>query len=96
MEWLGPGCFGLVVGWVCYRTLRRKADGAALGDIAGVIGAVGGATVMAVFKNAAFDAYCVGLALGFFAYFVAGAIIGKKAKTAGAQASEWMGSRDAQ
>jgi uncharacterized membrane protein YeaQ/YmgE (transglycosylase-associated protein family) len=77
MEWLGPGCFGVVVGWVCYRTLRRKADGANLSDIAGVIGAVGGATVVALFKNAAFDAYCVGLALGFFAYLVVAGLTSK-------------------
>jgi len=87
MEWLGPGCFGLVVGWVCYRTLRRKAEGVALGDIAGVIGAIGGATVVALFKSGAFDAYCIGLAIGFFAYFIVGMIIDKSNRKAAAPAA---------
>jgi uncharacterized membrane protein YeaQ/YmgE (transglycosylase-associated protein family) len=91
MEWLGPGCFGLVVGWVCYRTLRRKTDGAGLGDIAGVIGAIGGTTVVAIFKNDAFNIYCVGLAIGFFAYFIVGVIIDKSNKTsATAGVGTWM------
>jgi hypothetical protein len=29
-------CFGLVIGWITYRTLRRKEGSAALSDIAGV------------------------------------------------------------
>jgi hypothetical protein len=92
MESLGPGAFGLVVGWVCYRTLRRKTDGVALGDIAGVIGAIGGATVVALFKNGAFNAYCVGLAIGFFAYLIVGMIIDKQNKNAAAAGNtgSWM------
>jgi len=97
MEWLGPFCFGLVIGWVTYRTLRRKTDGVALGDIAGVIGAVGGAAVVALFKSNAFDSYCVGLAIGFFAYFVSGMLIDKHAPAEGSTgAGGWMGSRDTQ
>jgi len=75
MNSFGPFCFGLVIGWVTYRTLRRKADGVALGDIAAVIGSVGGATVVALFKSDAFDGYCIGLAVGFFAYFLTGIAI---------------------
>jgi len=88
MEFLGPFCFGLVIGWVTYRTLRRKVDGVALGDIAAVIAAVGGAAVVALFKNAAFDVYCVGMAVGFFAYLVVGMVIDKKDMSGGS----WMGS----
>jgi hypothetical protein len=32
-EW-GAVCFGLVVGWITYRTLRRREGVAALSDIA--------------------------------------------------------------
>lgn len=78
MESFGPFCFGLVIGWITYRTLRRKVDDVALGDIAGVIGAVGGAAIVALFKNAAFDAYSVGLAAGFFSYLVMGMIMDKR------------------
>jgi hypothetical protein len=102
MEFWGPFCFGLVIGWVTYRTLRRKADGVALGDLASVIGAVGGAAIVALFKNAAFDSYCIGLAVGFFAYFIIGAIAeklaaGKKTASGGEKpVSAWMESRDTQ
>jgi hypothetical protein len=96
MSFFGPFCFGLVIGWVTYRTLRRKAEGVALGDMAAVIGAVGGATVIGLFKAAAFDSYCIGLAVGFFAYFVSGIVIEKKAKTDGQSAGNWMESRDSQ
>jgi uncharacterized membrane protein YeaQ/YmgE (transglycosylase-associated protein family) len=96
ITFLGPFCFGLVIGWVTYRTLRRKAEGVALGDIAAVIGAVGGATVVGLFKAAGFDSYCFGLAVGFFAYFISGIIIEKKGKTDGQSVGGWMGSRDSQ
>lgn len=96
MSFFGPFCFGLVIGWVTYRTLRRKAEGVALGDIASVLGAVGGATVVALFKNAAFDNYCIGLAVGFFAYFITGALIGMSKSNGGQSAASWMESRDSQ
>jgi len=44
---------------------------AALSDIAPVLGAVGGGLVTALFKTEAlFGAYAIGLAIGFFAYFL--------------------------
>ena len=82
---LGSLCFGLVVGWVTYRTLRRREGNAALSDIATVIGAVGGGIVTALFKEPKlFGWYSIGLAIGFFLYFIVNLIIdGKKA-------SGWM------
>ena len=83
----GAICFGLVIGWVTYRTLRRRAGGASLSDIATVIGAVGGAAVTALFKDAdLFGAYCIGLAAGFFLYFLTALFIEPSA--AGAFMSE--------
>ena len=67
----GALCFGLVVGWVVYRTLRRRGDQAALSDIATVIGAVGGGVVTAIFKSEnLFGWYSIGLAIGFFFYLI--------------------------
>jgi len=68
---IGALCFGLVIGWITYRTLRRRADSVALSDIATVIGAVGGAAVTGLFKDEVlFGAYCIGLAIGFFLYLI--------------------------
>jgi hypothetical protein len=77
---VGPLCFGLVVGWITYRTLRRKTGATALSDLAAVIGTVGGGAVVALFKGEAmFGWYSVGLAAGFFLYFlIALAISGTK------------------
>ncbi|SRR5712692_2982491 len=71
---VGAASFGVVVGWVTYRSLRRS-DKASLTDIAAVVGAVGGAAVTALFprETGAFGAYCIGLAVGFFGYLLVAA-----------------------
>lgn len=70
IEW-GAFCFGTVIGWFTYFVNRYRTT-VALGDIATVIGAVGGGAVLALFPEgtALFGAYGVGLAVGFFGYFV--------------------------
>ena len=84
---IGALCFGLVVGWITYRTLRRKEGSAALSDISTVIGAVGGAAVTALFKSEAlFSMYSIGLASGFFLYFIVGLFVSGKDSAKG-----WMG-----
>ena len=71
VEVLGALCFGVVIGWVTYRTLRKQGETVALSNIATVIGAVGGAAVTALFKTPdMFSWYCIGLAGGFFAYLI--------------------------
>ena len=82
----GPLSFGLVIGWVTYRTLRRTTD-TGLSSIATVIGAVGGAAVTGLFKDGGlFAYYCIGLAAGFFAYLVLGNTVFKS--------TTWLGSGD--
>ncbi len=84
---VGAACFGLVVGWITYRTLRRKEDKAALSDIASVIGAVGGAAVTGLFGSGElFASYSIGLAVGFFMYFVISVRLYGKSS-----AGAWMG-----
>lgn len=82
---IGAFFFGVVVGWVTYRTLRRTNEPVALGNIAAVIGAVGGGTVVALYKPStdAFGYYSIGLAVGFFAYL----IVASKMKD-----NPWLGS----
>lgn len=69
----GTICFGVVIGWVTYRTLRRSGETVALSNIATVIGAVGGAAITALFETPqAFALYSIGLAIGFFGYLILG------------------------
>lgn len=95
LQTVGAICFGLVVGWITYRTVRRsKTNG--LSDIATVIGAVGGAAIMTLFPSGTgmFGAYCIGLAVGFFAYLiVAGNVDARAARNKSFKAvSRWLGS----
>jgi hypothetical protein len=78
---VGSVLFGVVIGWVTYRTLARRAGAVALSDIATVLGAVGGGAVLAIFDDDhLFGLYAIGLAIGFFAYLALFfAINGKKA-----------------
>ena len=65
----GAFCFGAVIGWFTYYTMRYSPTHA-LSDIAVVIGAVGGAAIFAMFpaQTPLFGYYGVGLAVGFFVY----------------------------
>jgi len=82
---IGAIAFGLVIGWVTYRTLRRNTEAVSLSDIATVFGAVGGAAVTTLFQDNTqiFAFYSIGLAAGFFGYFA----VGLFAKD---QAPDWM------
>jgi hypothetical protein len=83
----GALCFGLVIGWITYRTLRRKEGAAALSDIATVFGAVGGAGITALFQDQTlFGWYAIGLAVGFFAYLLVSIVVYGKGP-----AGRWMG-----
>jgi uncharacterized membrane protein YeaQ/YmgE (transglycosylase-associated protein family) len=72
VEVIGALCFGLVIGWVTYRTLRRQGEIVALSNIATVIGAVGGAAVTALYTKELFGWYSIGLTVGFFLYLILG------------------------
>ena len=72
----GAFCFGLVIGYVTYRTLRRTAS-KGISDIASVIGALGGAAVLKLFpaESDSFNGYSKGLAIGFFSYLFISVVI---------------------
>ena len=91
---VGAFCFGLVLGWVTYRTLRRREGGAQLGDIAGVAGAVGGGVVTTLpFDDPdVFGAYAIGLAVGFFSYLLSALMLARRSSEADRNpVDEWMG-----
>jgi uncharacterized membrane protein YeaQ/YmgE (transglycosylase-associated protein family) len=69
VDLIGALCFGLIIGWVTYRTLRRQGETVALSNIASVIAAIGGGAITALFKSPdLFGWYSIGLFVGFFGY----------------------------
>ncbi len=69
----GTVLFGLVIGWISYRTLRLTARANVLLDFAIIIAIVGGAAVIALLKSdVLFGLYAIGLVIGFFGYFAIG------------------------
>jgi hypothetical protein len=69
---IGAFCFGATIGWYAYSLTRNRTDSVALTDLATMIGAVGGGAVLALFPAGSdlFAAYGIGLAVGFFTYFL--------------------------
>jgi len=86
---IGAVVFGIVIGWVTYRTLRRQNESVALSNIATVIGAVGGAAVTGLFSGELFAWYSIGLGVGFFLYLVLAVTLLQNEKV-----SAWLGSSD--
>jgi hypothetical protein len=73
---LGAIFFGCAIGWIAYRILRQRASAAALSDFFTLLGVIGGAAVIALFKSdVLFGLYSVGLVVGFFAYLAVGLIL---------------------
>ena|SRR5579859_156670 len=67
----GAFFFGLLLGWVFYRTLRLNAGVSGLAEIASIIGVLGGAAVLALFRSdVLFGWYATGLLIGFVAYLI--------------------------
>lgn len=72
IQLVGAGCFGAIIGWYVYYINRyRKAD-VQLSDLVTVIGTIGGGAVLALFPAGTdlFGTYGIGLAVGFFGYFL--------------------------
>jgi hypothetical protein len=73
LQLLGAGGFGAVIGWYVYYVNRYRKDDVQLGDVVTLVGAIGGAAILTLFpaKTDLFGAYGIGLAVGFFGYFLA-------------------------
>lgn len=71
LQKFGAGGFGAVLGWYLYFLNRYRKD-VSIGDLTTVVAAIGGTAILALFpaKTDLFGAYGVGLAVGFFGYFV--------------------------
>jgi hypothetical protein len=72
VQMLGAGGFGVLIGWYVYYVNRYRKDDVQLGDLVTLIGAIGGAAVLALFPQGSdlFGAYGIGLFVGFFAYLL--------------------------
>jgi hypothetical protein len=72
IQLIGAGAFGTLIGWYVYFINRHRRADVQLSDIVTLIGIIGGAAVLALFpaQTPIFGAYGIGLALGFFAYFI--------------------------
>jgi len=73
----GALAFGAVVGWFIYYINRYRRGDVQISDVTTLIGAIGGAGVLVLFRKEGtddggllFGAYGIGLALGFFSYYV--------------------------
>jgi hypothetical protein len=82
VQMIGAGCFGAIIGWYLYFINRYRTSQVDLGDLVTVIGAIGGGAVLALFpaRTDLFGAYGIGLALGFFGYFlILSVLVGRSA-----------------
>jgi hypothetical protein len=80
----GAACFGIVVGYITYRTLVRNngTGNSQISDLAAVIAAVGGGTVTTFLngqKTDAFAYYSMGLLGGMALYFGLSVVLRGKA-----------------
>jgi hypothetical protein len=80
---LGAFGFGAVIGWFAYFTNRYRKGEVQFSDLTTLLGVIGGAAVTRLFGDASavlFGAYGLGLAVGFFAYFVTLVILVRKSE----------------
>jgi hypothetical protein len=78
-------CFGVVIGYVTYRTLVRK-NNSSISDIAAVVAAVGGGVVTQIFNPTAGDTfgwYSIGLLVGMAVFLVLRLVVERPATTGG-------------
>lgn len=76
LQVMGAIGFGALIGWYVYYVNRHRTDKVQLSDIVTLVGAIGGAAILAIFpaKSDLFGAYGIGLFAGFFGYFIVMAI----------------------
>lgn len=75
LAWLpltGAFAFGLLVGWYVYYINRYRKGDVQWSDLVTLIGIIGGTAVLSLFPQGTslFGAYGIGLAIGFFLYFL--------------------------
>jgi len=77
---VGAFGFGLLIGWYVYYINRYRKSEVQLSDLVTLIGVLGGGAILVIFpaKSDLFGAYGLGLATGYFLYFLALVILVSK------------------
>jgi hypothetical protein len=72
LQLLGAGAFGAIIGWYVYYINRHRREEVSASDLVTLIGVIGGTAVLKLFPSETdlFGAYGIGLAVGFFGYFL--------------------------
>ena len=72
LQIVGAGAFGALIGWYVYYINRYRVGDVQFSDLVTLVGVLGGAAILALFPAGTdlFGAYGIGLAVGFFGYFV--------------------------
>jgi hypothetical protein len=72
LQLFGAGCFGALIGWYVYYINRYRKSDVQFSDLVTLIGIVGGSAILTLFPSGSdlFGAYGIGLAVGFFGYFI--------------------------
>ncbi|WP_128802283.1 MULTISPECIES: hypothetical protein [unclassified Streptomyces] len=94
---VGACCFGVVIGYLTYRTLVRT-EKSAVTDLTTVVGAVGGGAVTGLFdpqQGDAFGWYAIGLLAGLIAFFLLFLTLNGKQQTASVMGGRSTGSAGA-
>jgi hypothetical protein len=73
----GSLCFGAVIGWITYYTMRKNTKPRTLSDLTVIVAALVGPGILTVFpapvagtRQTMFGYYGIGLASGFFLYYL--------------------------
>jgi hypothetical protein len=72
IQLVGAGAFGVIIGWYVYYINRYRKGDVQFSDLTTLVGILGGGVVLSIFKKETdlFGAYGIGLAIGFFGYFL--------------------------
>lgn len=72
VQLLGAGAFGVIIGWYVYYINRYRKGDVQFSDLTTLVGILGGGAIVSLFKPETdlFGAYGIGLAVGFFSYFL--------------------------
>jgi hypothetical protein len=72
LQLIGAGAFGVLIGWYVYYINRYRKAEVQFSDLVTVVGIIGGTAVLKLFDAGTdlFGAYGLGLAIGFFGYFL--------------------------